>query len=467
MGMSLSGIIDLLSYAGTTYPLLHQSLTTPKEEIGGDYAGLVQGAYKANPVVFACMESRREIFSEIRFQFRQMRNGRPGDLFGTAELGVLEVPWPNGTTGELLSRMIQDADLAGNAYFARVGDQLQRLAPPWVRIMLASRSNPEHPAWAADCQIAGYAYYPGGPEHGEDPVFYLPEEVAHFKPIPDPEARFRGMSWLGVILREVMADQGATRHKQKFFENAATPNLVIKSDLMGEKFETLKKIITEKHEGVDTAYKTLVLAGGADVVPVGANFQQIDFKAVQGAGETRIAAAARVPPIVVGLSEGLAAATYSNYGQARRAYADGTLRPLWRHAAGCMQSILNVPGGATLWYDDCDVSFLQEDEKDAADIQSVLAGVIHTLVSAGYTPESVILAVEADDRTLLQHSGMYSVQLQPAGTVGLGKGALVSGVPAATNTPAATNGNSQAAGATPNGQIRALLEPFAAEEEMV
>ena len=36
---------------------------------------------------------------------------------------------------------------------------------------------------------------------------------------------------------------------------------------------------------------------------VGRDFQQMDFKAVQGAGETRIAAAAGVPPIVVGVHE--------------------------------------------------------------------------------------------------------------------------------------------------------------------
>jgi hypothetical protein len=56
---------------------------------------------------------------------------------------------------------------------------------------------------------------------------------------------------------------------------------------------------------------------GADVKTVGADLQQVDFKQVQGAGETRICAAARIPPIIVGVSEGLDSATYSNYGQAR------------------------------------------------------------------------------------------------------------------------------------------------------
>ena len=63
------------------------------------------------------------------------------------------------------------------------------------------------------------------------------------------------------------------------------------------------------HEGLWNAYKTLYLGGGADAKIIGSNMQQLDFKTVQGHGETRIAAAAGVPPIIVGLSEGLEAAT--------------------------------------------------------------------------------------------------------------------------------------------------------------
>jgi hypothetical protein len=136
----------------------------------------------------------------------------------------------------------------------------------------------------------------------------------------------------------------------------------------------------------------------------------------QGAGETRIAAAARTPPIIVGLSEGLQAATYSNYGQARRAFADGTLRPLWRDVSGILAGIVDVPAGAELWYDDRDISFLQEDMKDAAEVASQKATAMNTLVGAGFEPDSVVQAVESGDLTLLKHSGLVSVQLQPPGS---------------------------------------------------
>jgi hypothetical protein len=163
------------------------------------------------------------------------------------------------------------------------------------------------------------------------------------------------------------------------------------------------------------AYKTLFLSNGADVKVVGTNFKDLDMKAVQGAGETRICAAARVPAIIVGVSEGLESATYSNYGQARRAFADLTMRPMWRKMAGALATIVDVPSDSRLWYDDRDIPFLQEDEKDASEIQQMQANTIRTLLDAGFTPDSVVLAVTNGNYDLLEHSGLYSVQLQEPG----------------------------------------------------
>jgi len=184
-----------------------------------------------------------------------------------------------------------------------------------------------------------------------------------------------------------------------------------------EKFAKFKALIGKGHEGAANAYKTLHLGGGADAKVVGADLRQLDFKATQGAGETRLAAAAGVPPVIVGFSEGLAGSSLNegNFKAARRRFADGTLRPLWRNAAGSLAALIAVPADAELWYDERDIAFLREDRGDAATIQQSKAQTIRTLVEAGYKPESVIRAVEADDFSLLVHSGYVSVQLQQIG----------------------------------------------------
>ena len=174
--------------------------------------------------------------------------------------------------------------------------------------------------------------------------------------------------------------------------------------------------MNETHTGSNDAYKTLYLAGGAEVTVAGSDLRQLDFRATQGAGETRLCAAGGVPPIIVGLSEGLQAATYSNYSSARRKFGDGWARPQWRSAFAALASITEVPPDAELWYDDRDISFLREDQKDAATIQGTNATTINVYITAGFTPESSVAAVVNADPTLLVHSGMVSVQLQPPGT---------------------------------------------------
>jgi phage portal protein BeeE len=430
--LSFDDYANFFNFNGIDYPLggfgPRYSLGSPNEEIAQNFTGYVQGIYRSNGVVFACMAARARLFSEARFMFRQLRNGKPGDLFGTQALEILESPWVNATTGDLLARMIQDVDLGGNSFVIRDGRTLRRLHPEWVTIIAGSRStdNPNAP----DVEPVGYIYEPGGKGRG-DAIHYLPEVVAHWAPTPDPLARFLGMSWLTPVLREIQADSAAMTHKLQFFRNGATPNLAISMDpdITEETFKRYVELHRQNSEGVANAYKTLFVAGGTKVDVVGANLQQVDFKTVQGHGETRIASAAGVPPIIVGLSEGLEAATFSNYGQARRAFADGTIRPLWRSVCGALAPIIQVPSGSMLWYDDTDIPFVQEDQKDAAEIQSVQSGTLHTLIAAGFEPDSAIQAVTAGDLSRLIHTGLVSVQLAPAGTVTEGKGSLVTGTP--------------------------------------
>lgn len=428
VSMNLDEYVAMLSQyslnSGYMAPMLHQTLTgEATERPTNNFVGLAQEAYAANGVVFSVMLVRMLVFSSVRFTYQNLRSGAPSDMFGTKDLRILERPWPGGTTQDLATRMIQDADLAGNSYWVRDRDQLVRLRPDWVEIVgrrrfMGDASRKPNRGGQVGWEKVGYLYTEGGPGSA-DPVAFTVDEVCHFAPIPDPLSGVdAGMSWLTPILREIQADQSMTRHQRKFFDNAATPNMVVKHDVSAAE-EKVRRWITEmkdRNTGVDNAYKTLHLYPGADATVVGSNLKDIDFKSVRGGGETRIAAAGGVPPVIVGLSEGLAAATYSNYGQARRRLADGTAHPLWQNAAGSLEVLVPSRGGATrLWYDARDVPFLREDEKDAADIQKTRAETINTLISAGYTPESVVAAVDNNDLRLLDHTGMTSVQLQEPG----------------------------------------------------
>ena len=396
-----------------------------EELVENDFDAYVTGLYKANGIVSACIGARMLPFSEVRFQFQQLVNGRPGRLFGTEELALLERPWANATTGDLLARMEQDASLAGNSYQTVIDGRIRRLRPDWVKIISGVRGDPSASSYDIGAEILGYIYHPtatvGGTARPE-PVLISPDRMAHYAPMPDPLAQWRGMSWLTPIVRDVQSDTHATKHKLAYFENGTALNVVIKYDASVSSADLPKyqALFDASYKGSAKAYKTLHLGGGADASVLGADLKSIDFKAVQGAGETRIAAAAGVGAIIARLSEGMQGSSLNsgNYGAAKRQFGDMTIRPLWRSAAGALASIIDVPSGARLWYDARDVEFLKEDRKDAAEILQMAAATIRALVDAGFSPDAVIDAVEADDLSRLtgQHGGLYSVQLQEPGS---------------------------------------------------
>lgn len=401
--------------------LFGQTLRAEHEQIENNFPGYVTGALKSSGPIFAAIRIRMALFSEARIMWRNLNDGRPGDLAYTPDLDKFRRPWPGGTTGDLLARSLQDADLAGNSYTTIRDGRFKRMRPDWTTIVLGidGTAGDDIDPDSLDAEVVGYIYQPGGRHGRSAPVMLDASQVAHFAPMPDPLAHYRGMSWLTPVIREIQADKAATLHKLKFFENGATPNLAITldADIDPDDAKQWLEDFREFYGGAANAYKTLALAGGANVEVVGANFQQLDFKVTQGYGETRIFEAAGIHPVVAGSSEGLQGASLNagNYGQASRNVADITLRPLWRSWCGSFETLVPPPQGRELWYDDRDIAFLTEDQKDAAEVLAKKATAIRNLTDGGYTAESVVDAVANDDLTLLDHSGLLPVQQQPPG----------------------------------------------------
>jgi Phage portal protein len=420
-------------------PFLNPSLPD-RERIENDFEGYVQGAYKTNGIIFACIRARQSLFSQARFQWHEFSNGRPGTMFGSTELTLLEKPWPGGTTVDLLSRMEIDVSLAGN-FFATIGDdagnlgksatgpgrRVVHLRPDWMSIIFDSKTGNTNDA---DTRIVAYLYEPRpqGGLHAGTPVTLLPSEVCHYAPYPDPAARFRGMSWLTPILTEIGADKAATVHKAKFFENGATLShaVVFDKETRPEEFDSFVATFNDGHRGAEKAYSTLFLGGGADVKPLSVDMRQLDFKATQGAGETRIASDAGVHPVILGLSEGLAGSSLNagNFGAAKRLFVETTLEHLWLAAAPSLQILVGQPviagrrnDRAVLRHDIRDVPFVRQDAKDLAEIQQLQSAVLQQLANSGWNPDAAVrFLLSADLSQLLkQHTGLLSVQLQEPG----------------------------------------------------
>jgi len=375
------------------------------------FRNYVTDGYHGNAIVFATILARMQLFTQAELKLQDIKTRK---LVDHPSLDMLKHPWPNGTTADLLSRNIQDADLAGQSITAKFADRYVRLRPDFVQII----SVPVFEDEREYREVTGYLYSPTG-VLSDRTEFYLEQDVAHWTPIPDPIAQWRGMSWLSPVVREVNADHNMTLHKRAFFQNAATPNMLIKyqQQLDPSVLARIKESFQARHQGPNNAWNTAVLDAGADIQIVGNSFSEMAFTALQSAGETRIAAAAGVPPVIIGLSEGLSAATYSNYAQAMRRFADGTMRHLWQSWCAAHEKLLDIPAGYRLWYDTSSIAALREGERDIADAARFWAVAAQQLITAGYDADSVTAALVANDFSVLTHTGAIPTALYPNGQV--------------------------------------------------
>jgi hypothetical protein len=366
-------------------------------------------AFKANGPVFGCAAARMALFSEARFQLQSTVDRH---LFGNKGLGLLEYPWPNATAGELLARLEQDGGTtAGNAYLRKAtpedggDDLLIQMRPDCVVIVSEEKRDNlgriyRQPAgYMEDLTLMGVT--------DRVPQFYAADEVCHYSPVPDPDALFRGMSWLTPVLREAGADAALTEYKTEHIRRGATPGLVIKyaQKLQRASVDAVREQTDAKYGGPGNAGRTLVLDQGADVTVAGSTLEQLQYTAVQAAGVERICAAAQVPLEVLGLGGGRAGG--GDYQSAVRRFADLWARPHWRMACASLQHLIMFvsPDGTEaplrpptrLWYDVADIAALREGELERSQATLVRAQAVGAFVVAGYTRESAVAAAESGD----------------------------------------------------------------------
>lgn len=383
------------------------------------FTGYVRDVTERSGVVAGAIAARALLISQIQFTWRNNRTSPTfGRAFGNPDLAILERPGPV-TRPELLHLAEQDVSNAGSWYCHRNGNELHRLRPDWVTVILGSNEDPVDNWIPPDARIIGYGYGNPATPSGRRDVF-LPSEMIHWKPEPHPLEWWRGASWITSVLTEIRNDGQATDHTSKFFEKAATPNLVFKMDptLTAEQVQEYADLTNRLHAGSENAYKNMFLGGGTDVIPVGHSAAALDLQGIQGGYETRIAVRSQVPAVVLGIREGLggSALNSGNYSVARRLWADKWFTPTVQNLCAAVERVMRRPTDSDLWYDPSQVLFLQEDQKDAADIQSTKAVAIRNLTDAGFEWSSVIAAIENDDFNLLRHNGLFSVQLQPPGS---------------------------------------------------
>lgn len=372
------------------------------------------GAFLASQCgpVHSVIDRRASVMGDARPVWQRLEKGKPTVMFSDRELEIVKTPWPGGSYRQLVAICESDVAAAGNSYWIRLGNELVRLEADWVTIVVGEV---QINGITIGTRLLGYAVSPLGQS---ETLVLEPGDVAHYRPGVPNRQPWRGESWLASVALDASADVEMTQYKGNYLKNGAMPSLAVlyEPDLDMEKLEKFVPLFNEKFVGPMNAGKVLHLLGGRDAKTVGATLDDLSFKAVQGAGETRIASAAGVPAVVAGFSEGMQGSSLNagNYVATRRLFADAKIRPLLGSLFEAFANIVRPPVGARLWFDDSDVSFFQEDVADEANIRQLHANTVKTLIESGYDPDAVIGAVTTGNFAALlgQHSGLTSVQLQ-------------------------------------------------------
>lgn len=384
------------------------------ENIGQTFEDLIDRVRDANSVVSGAVQARALLVSQMRFTWRDEVTG---NLFGNAALAPLERPG-SMSRPSMMYRGEEDASYAGNAYTRRIGNSLYRLRPDWCDIVLGSNESPDDVAAGADAEKIGYLYYPNGDRRLAPQAFGL-DEVSHFAPEPHPLRCFVGSSWVTSLIRDIVADGQASEHIRNYFNNAATANMVVKAPegTTMDQFERWVDMFEGAHAGTINAWRNIYVAAGTDVNVIGANLAELDLKQLTGAIEARITMRSRVPGPVLGTREGMegSALNSGNYGQVRRLWAEGWFEAYADMWCASFEQIVPPPNPSVeLTYKRDRILFLQEDQKDAADIAMTKAQAIRMLTDGGFDGASATAAVAPEWSDVLVHTGLPSVQVQQA-----------------------------------------------------
>jgi HK97 family phage portal protein len=335
--------------------------------VHGPGAGNASAGGDSNSAVFACLMAICTSYTEPPLKvMRRQRAGRAQWLQDHPWQALLDQPTPNNELSieEIWFWTQWAKKVDGNAYWLKVrsGDALTgNVVQFW----------PTSPAVMRPVTIRGsgdfISYYEmdtGEREPERVPV----QNVIHFREGLDDRDHRKGLSSLKRLVRQISTDDEADRFTDALLRNFAVPGLVVTTqdpNLDQEGADLIKERVGSNFRS-DSRGKIAVLSNGAKVEQFGFSPEQMDLSMLHRIPEERISAVLHVPPIVAGLGAGLEASTYSNYKQAREAFTEDTLAPMWRSDAATLnrklRSDFTSDRNIYVGFDLSDVRALQEDE---------------------------------------------------------------------------------------------------------
>lgn len=290
----------------------------------------VSDGYRKNEIIYACVEATADTAASTRLMV--MRRGDDQEMEDHPLRALMERPNPFMSEFDFWSMTLIYYKLAGAAYWIKRRNNLGQVIELWPL-------RPDYVAPIRDGKafISQYEYN----LPGNDQVKLDAADVLAFVK-RDPLDLYKILSPLKVLSRSADVDNEITDYLKRFFEKGGNPAGVLKSKLKlsPQSIDQILASWEKRYGGVQNWYKPTVLDSDAEYQRTGLTFQEMGFTDLDQRNELRICQVLRVPPIIVGTRGGLARSTFSNYGEARKAWWEDTLLPLYKYLSDTIDAQL-------------------------------------------------------------------------------------------------------------------------------
>lgn len=288
--------------------------------VDAQFENLVRFGWRRNEVIFACITKTAKTASQVELKVYDDASGK--ELADHDLKKLIQRPNPQMSEYDLWSSVISFQKLAGIAYFEKERDNAGRvihlwpLRPDWVK-----------PRMASAIEVAYYRYQPSG---SSDYVDLQPSNIIAFK-LWDPMGLYSYWPPAAVAARAGEIDNETTDMIKAFIQEGGLPIGLLSAQgrLRDEQIDELRARWRIRYGGWKNWIDPAVLDNGATYQRMGLTFEEMGFEGLDSRNETRICMALDVPPILVSAKSGLDRATYSNYKEAREAWWEDSLIPLY------------------------------------------------------------------------------------------------------------------------------------------
>jgi HK97 family phage portal protein len=261
----------------------------------GDFLDL----YSAHPWVYVCASSIAQAAASVKFEVKSN-----GETLKPDEVGQFMVrPNPHQTWFDLIETTMLHLELAGNSYWEVLrgteGDgkveAIFPLRPDRMKIIPDAKK-----------KVAGYEYQ----VDGGAPIPFKPEQILHLK-YTSAKDEFYGTPPISAGQSEVTLDFYMTGWNKRFFKEGAEPGGVLETEqvLSETTWNRMRTFWNKRHRGPNRTHEIAILEGGLTYKPVTSKHAEMQYLEGKKASRDVVLAIMRVPPIIVGLVDGV---TYAN-----------------------------------------------------------------------------------------------------------------------------------------------------------